>query len=122
MNEQKAKWQRRVRRHRRIRNRVKGTMSRPRLSVYRSLRHIYGQLIDDESGRTLVSACTLDPAVREQLPNGGNVESARLTGKVLAQRALEAGIGQAVLDRGGCRYHGRVAALADGAREAGLKI
>jgi len=121
MNTQQAKWMRRKRRHQRIRNRVKGTSSCPRLSVYRSLRHIYGQLIDDERGATLVSVCTLDSDLRDQVP-GGNRDSARTTGKLLAEKAREKGIVKAVFDRGGCKFHGRVAALAEGARAAGLKV
>ena len=88
MNTQQAKWMRRKRRHQRIRNRVKGTSSCPRLSVYRSLRHIYGQLIDDERGATLVSVCTLDSDLRDQVP-GGNRDSARTTGKLLAEIILD---------------------------------
>jgi len=112
----------RERRHLRVRKKVKGTPERPRLCVYRSLKHIYAQIIDDTRGHTLVAASTLDPALRSQLPRTGNKEAARAVGRLLAQRALEKGITQVVFDRGGYLYHGRVQALAEGAREGGLKF
>lgn len=112
----------RMRVHRRVRQRVAGTAARPRLSVYRSLGHIYAQLIDDHSGRTLISASSLDKGTRANLKGGGNVAAARIVGKAIAERALAAGIQQVVFDRGGYMYHGRVEALANAAREAGLKF
>ncbi len=112
--------QSRLRRHRRVRKKVRGTPERPRLSVFRSSRHISAQLIDDDSGVTLAAASTLEAGLRSQ--PGGNVAAARSLGALIAQRALDAGIGAAVFDRGGYRYHGRVAALADAARETGLKF
>jgi large subunit ribosomal protein L18 len=112
----------RKKRHMRIRNKVVGTSDRPRMSVYRSLKHIYVQFIDDLSGNTLVSASTLDPAVRENIEVSSNKAAARLVGEVAAQRALEKGIDTVVFDRGGYKYHGRIKALADAARENGLKF
>src|SRR5205807_8303779 len=108
--------------HHRVRQRVVGTLERPRLCVYRSLEHIYAQVIDDQSGRTLVSASSLDKAIRAALKGGGNVAAAKSVGKTLAERSLAVGIQQVVFDRGGYRYHGRVQALANAAREAGLKF
>jgi len=118
-----AKKSRRVqreRRHRRIRKRVVGTPERPRLNVFRSLKHIYAQIIDDSRGHTLVAASTLEPEVRAQINGMSKVEQASVVGRVLAQRAREVGIRQVVFDRGGYKYHGRVKALAEGAREGGL--
>nr|HID12366.1 50S ribosomal protein L18 [Anaerolineae bacterium] len=112
----------RLRRHRRVRKRVVGTPERPRLSVFRSLRHIYAQVIDDSRGYTLVSASTIDPEVEAQLQGLTKTEQARIVGKVLAERALSRGIKKVVFDRGGYKYHGRVKALADAAREAGLEF
>jgi len=112
----------RVRIHRRVRQRVAGTDQRPRLCVFRSLHHVYAQVIDDSAGRTLVSASTLDPKVRAQCKTGGNVAAAKVVGKAIAERALAAGVSQVVFDRGGYKYHGRVQALAEAAREAGLKF
>jgi large subunit ribosomal protein L18 len=97
-------------------------LTRPRLSVFRSHRHIYAQIIDDSQARTLVSASTVEKEVREQLKHGGNIEAAKLVGQLIARRALEAGITQVAFDRGPYKYHGRVAALADAARDAGLDI
>jgi large subunit ribosomal protein L18 len=108
--------------HRRIRKNLTGTPERPRLSVFRSLKHIYAQVIDDRSGRTLVSASTLDHALRAETKGGGNVAAAKAVGKALAERARSAGITRVVFDRGGYRYHGRVQALAEAAREAGLEF
>jgi len=113
---------RRVRRKFRVRNRLKRNLTRPRLSVFRSHRHIYAQIIDDSQARTLVSASTVEKEVREQLKHGGNIEAAKLVGQLIARRALEAGITQVAFDRGPYKYHGRVAALADAARDAGLDI
>jgi large subunit ribosomal protein L18 len=104
--------------HRRIRHKVKGSTERPRLAIYRSLNHIYAQLIDDRSGKTIVSASTIEKELRGS--TGGNVEAAQRIGKAIAQRALEKGIDRVVFDRGGYLYHGRVKALTDAARRAGL--
>ena len=104
--------------HRRIRKKVAGTGERPRLAIFRSLNHIYAQIIDDENGRTLVSASSTEKDLRGA--SGGNVEAAQRVGRAVAERALEKGISSVVFDRGGYRYHGRVKALADAAREAGL--
>lgn len=110
----------RLKKHARIRNKIKGTPERPRLNVFRSLKNIYAQIIDDTTGNTLVSASTLDKALRGTLKYGGNKEAARAVGKLVAERALEKGIKKVVFDRGGYLYHGRVKELADAAREAGL--
>lgn len=112
----------RKRRHIRVRKKIYGGAEIPRLNVYRSLKHIYAQLIDDYSGHTLVYASTLDPSLQGKLTVSGNQEAARLVGELLAKRALEKGIERAVFDRGGYLYHGRVRALAEGARSQGLKI
>jgi large subunit ribosomal protein L18 len=112
----------RLRRHRRVRKHVCGTPERPRLNVFRSLRHIYAQVIDDSQGRTLVSASTVDLEVRPQIEGLSKLDQARLVGKVLAKRALDQGVNRVVFDRGGYKYHGRVRALADGAREGGLEF
>lgn len=108
--------------HRRIRRRVVGRAQAPRLNVYRSLSHIYAQIVDDPRGQTLTSASSLDKEVRKTLKTGGNVAAAKAVGKTLAERAKQAGITRVVFDRGGYAYHGRVKALADAAREVGLKI
>ena len=108
--------------HLRVRKKVVGTPERPRLSVYRSLNHIYAQVIDDRTGRTLAAASSLDKEMRKQLKGGGNVAAAKVVGRVIAERARRAGIEQVVFDRGGYKYHGRVQALAEAAREAGLKF
>ena len=107
--------------HKRVRNKVEGTTARPRLNVFRSLNHIYAQIIDDATSNTLVSASTLTKK-GEDKATGGNVEAARAIGKMVATRAKEKGINQVVFDRGGYLYHGRVKALADAAREAGLEF
>jgi large subunit ribosomal protein L18 len=104
--------------HRRIRRKVQGSTERPRLAIYRSLNHIYAQLIDDEQGRTLASASTTEKDLRGA--TGGNIEAARRVGRIIAERAQAAGINNVVFDRGGYLYHGRVKALTDAAREAGL--
>ncbi len=108
--------------HVRVRTRVAGTPEQPRLCVFRSLHHIYAQVIDDRTGRTLASASSLDKEVRKQLKGGGNVAAAKVVGKAIAERARSAGIVRVVFDRGGYKYHGRVQALAEAAREAGLKF
>ena len=112
----------RERRHQRVRARVTGTPERPRLNVYRSLEHIYAQVIDDTVGHTLVSASTLDAEVKKEVGKDGQakVNEAKIVGQILAARAKNAGISAVVFDRGGNKYHGRVKALADGAREGGL--
>ncbi len=112
----------RKRRHLRVRKRVSGTAERPRLNVFRSLKHIYAQIIDDETGTTLVAASSLDDAVGEGKKSCGNKESARQVGELIARKALEKGISEVVFDRGGYLYHGRIRELAEGAREAGLKF
>jgi large subunit ribosomal protein L18 len=108
--------------HARVRTRVEGTAERPRLCVYRSLGHIYAQVIDDRSGKTLVSASSIDGESKKSLKGGGNVAAAKVIGKTIAQRAKAAGVSKVVFDRGGYKYHGRVKALADAAREAGLQF
>ena len=108
--------------HRRVRTKVSGTPKRPRLCVFRSSKHIYAQVIDDLAGRTLASASSLDEEARTQVKGGGNVAAAKVIGKLIAQRTLAAGVQQVVFDRGGYKYHGRVEALANAAREAGLKF
>jgi large subunit ribosomal protein L18 len=122
MERMKAKSAALGRRQRRVRGKVSGTAARPRLRVTRSNVHIYGQLIDDVSGRTLVSASSIDNELRTALKSGSNADAAKAVGEALGRRALEAGIEEAVFDRGGRLYHGRVKALADGARSAGLKF
>lgn len=109
------------RRHTRIRRRIFGTSERPRLSVFRSNHHIYAQIIDDTAHNTLVAASTLEPSVREQ-GEGATQAGSAVVGRLIAERALEKGIREVVFDRGGKLYHGRVAALADAAREAGLSF
>ena len=109
----------RMKRHRRVRAKVSGTAERPRLNVFRSEANIYAQIIDDTKGVTLVSASSLDHAIEGY---GGNVKAAAAVGKLVAERAVEKGISNVVFDRGGYLYHGRVKALADGAREGGLKF
>ncbi len=117
-----AKVAARLKRKARVRKRVSGTPARPRLSVYRSLDHIYAQIIDDLHGRTLVSASTLSPELRDRLKGKKKVEQAKLVGELVAERARAAGITKVVFDRDGFLYHGRVAAVAEGAREKGLEF
>jgi len=109
----------RTRIHKRIRSRVAGSAERPRLAIFRSLNHIYAQVIDDQQGHTVVAAASTEKDLRGK---GGNVEGAKLIGKKVAERAKEKGISKVVFDRGGYLYHGRVKALADAAREAGLEF
>jgi large subunit ribosomal protein L18 len=118
----KQKRESREHRHRRVRARVIGTPERPRLNVFRSLTNIYAQVIDDSAGTTLVSASTLDSDVATQIDGKKKVDAARIVGKIVAERAKNAGISKVVFDRGGYPYHGRIAALAEGAREAGLEF
>jgi large subunit ribosomal protein L18 len=108
------------RRHRRVRKDVTGSSARPRLAVFRSHQHIYAQVIDDTEQHTLVAASSLDPDLKSKLSTGGNIDAATAVGKLVAERAKAKGIAQVVFDRGGNLYHGRVQALADAAREAGL--
>jgi len=110
----------RLRKHERVRKKIKGTPERPRLNVFRSLKNIYAQIIDDTTGHTLVAASSLDKELRGKLAHGSNKEAAREVGKLIGQKALEKGIKSVVFDRGGYLYHGRVKELAEGAREAGL--
>lgn len=110
----------RLRRHRRVRKKVRGTADKPRLSVYRSNKNIYAQVIDDTAGRTIAAASTMEADQRSA--NTGNVDAAKTIGKLVGERARAAGITAVVFDRGGFRYHGRVAGVADGAREAGLTL
>lgn len=112
----------RKKRHMRVRNKICGTAQRPRLNVYRSLKQIYAQLIDDNTGVTLVSASSLEKELKNKLEKGHNLEAAGVVGEILAKRALEKDIKEAIFDRGGYKYHGRVKALADAAREAGLSF
>ncbi|MDB5085272.1 MAG: rplR [Bacilli bacterium] len=112
----------RKRRHIRVRRKLEGTQQRPRLNVFRSSNHIYAQVIDDSQGVTIVSASTLDPEIRVAIGHGGNIESAQKVGELVAKRAIEKGIKLVVFDRGGYLYHGRIQALADSARGAGLEF
>ena len=112
----------RWRRHDRVRKKVRGTAERPRLCVFRSLRHIYAQVVDDEQGHTLTAASSMDADFRKELATGGNRAAAQLVGKLVARRLQEKGIRKVVFDRAGYLYHGRVRALADAAREAGLQF
>ena len=122
MNKQKAKRAGLKRRERRVRAHIFGTAERPRLSVHRTNAHIYAQVIDDVDSKTLATASTLDPEFRATGKLGSNKEAAEFVGKLIGKRALEAGVTEVTFDRGGRIYHGRVKALADGAREAGLKF
>ncbi len=112
----------RQRRHRRVRAKLSGTPERPRLTVFRSLDHIYAQVIDDAHGNTIVAASTLEPEVRTKLDGTNKTREAQMVGQLVAQRARERGVGKVVFDRGGYLYHGRIKALADAAREAGLEF
>ncbi|MCD7820058.1 MAG: 50S ribosomal protein L18 [Lachnospiraceae bacterium] len=122
MINKKSRTEIRLNKHKRIRNRFSGTAERPRLAVYRSNSHIYAQIIDDTVGRTLVAANTLQKDVKAQLEKTDDVEAAAYVGKVIAERALEKGIKEVVFDRGGFIYQGKVKALAEAAREAGLEF
>ena len=117
MDQSKRKHEMRRRRHVRIRKRLGGTAGRPRLCVCRSHKHIYAQVIDDQSGRTLLSASTLSSELRAQLKSGGNVQAASLVGDLIGRKCLESGITKLVFDRGGYRFHGRVKAVAEAARK-----
>lgn len=120
MDKSQHKAVRRERRHMRVRKNVTGTGDKPRLAVYKSVRHIHAQIIDDLSGRTLVAASSIESAAGAEKP--GNSKSAAMVGKLLADRAKQKGIGAVCFDRGGFKFHGRVRALADAAREGGLKF
>lgn len=112
----------RLRKHDRVRKKISGTSDRPRLNVFRSLSHIYAQIIDDTAGTTLAAASTLDESIKGKIKYGGNKEAAKEVGKLIAARAIDKGIKQVVFDRGGYIFHGRVKELADAAREAGLEF
>lgn len=122
MDKLKAKQSALARRQRRVRGKVTGTAERPRLSVHRTNTHIYAQVIDDRAGRTLASASSLDPETKGELKSGANIDAAKIVGEAIGRRAVAAGVTEVVFDRGGRLYHGRVKALADGARSAGLKF
>ena len=122
MVSKKSRTEVRVKKHRKIRNRFSGTPECPRLAVFRSNNHMYAQIIDDVAGNTLVAASTLQKDVKANLEKTNNVDAAAYLGKVIAEKALEKGIKEVVFDRGGYVYHGRVAALAEGAREGGLNF
>ena len=122
MISKKSRTEVRIKKHRRIRNRLAGTAETPRLAVFRSNNHMYAQIIDDTVGKTLVSASTLEKSVKAELEKTNNVDAAAYVGTVVAKRALEKGITKVVYDRGGFIYQGKVAALADAAREAGLEF
>ena len=121
-DKQKKKQKRLERRKWSIRNHLSGTTERPRLSVFRSDKHIYAQIIDDYAGKTLAAAGSTTGEVRGDLKNGGNIEAAKRVGRAIAERAKAVGVGQVAFDRGGRKYHGRIKALADAAREGGLKF
>jgi large subunit ribosomal protein L18 len=112
----------RLTRHERVRKNLSGTPEKPRLCVYRSLKNIFAQVVDDVSGNTLVAASTLDKEIKAKAPYGGNKDAAKLVGESIAKKALDKGIDEVAFDRGGFLYHGRVKELADGARGAGLKF
>ncbi|MBI3987981.1 MAG: 50S ribosomal protein L18 [candidate division NC10 bacterium] len=116
------KWLERKRRHRRVRKKVHGTAEQPRLNVFRSLKHIYAQLVDDDRGVTLAMASTLVPELKAKGKAGTKKDVAKSVGEILAQKAMAVGIQKVVFDRGGYKYHGRVKALAEGARAAGLQF
>ena len=122
MVSKKSRAEVRIKKHNRMRNRFSGTAERPRLSVFRSNNHMYAQIIDDTAGNTLVSASTLEKDVKSELEKTNNVEAAAYLGTVIAKRALEKGIKAVVFDRAGYIYHGKVEALADAARKAGLEF
>ena len=122
MDATKAKAAGLARRQRRVRGKVSGTAERPRLRVTRTNAQIYAQLIDDVSGRTITSASTIEPEVRGTLKSGANIDAAKAVGAAIGRRAVDAGVTEVIFDRGGRLYHGRVQALAEGAREAGLKF
>lgn len=122
MVSKKSRSEVRVKKHKRLRNRFAGTAERPRLAVFRSNNHMYAQIIDDSVGNTLVAASTVEKAAAAELEKTNNVDAAAYVGTLIAKRAMEKGIEEVVFDRGGFIYHGKVQALADAAREAGLKF
>lgn len=122
MISKKSRTQIREKKHMKLRNRFSGTAERPRLAVYRSNMHIYAQIVDDDAQKTLVSASTVQKDIKAELEKTNDTAAAAYVGKVIAQRAIEAGIKEVVFDRGGYVYHGKVKALADAAREAGLEF
>ncbi|MCR5390950.1 MAG: 50S ribosomal protein L18 [Lachnospiraceae bacterium] len=122
MVSKKSRQEIRVKKHDRLRNRFSGTAERPRLSVFRSNKNMYAQVIDDAAGKTLVAASTVEKDVKAELSKTNDTEAAAYVGKLVAKRALDAGIKEVVFDRGGYLYHGKVKALADAAREAGLEF
>jgi large subunit ribosomal protein L18 len=122
MGKTNPKYVARKRRHIRVRKRLAGTTERPRLNIYRSLNHIYAQVIDDSKGVTLTSASSLDAELSKKDKKQAKIEQAKLVGKLVAERAVKAGVSEVVFDRGGYRYHGRIRALAEASREAGLKF
>ena len=122
MVNKKSRAEVRMKKHKRIRNRFSGTAQRPRLAVFRSNNHMYAQIIDDTAGHTILAASTLEKDVKAELEKTNNVEAAAYLGTVIGKRAIEKGITEVVFDRGGFIYHGKIAALAEAAREAGLKF
>ena len=122
MNHEKAIRQQRIRRRFRVRKKLRGTAQRPRLSIHRSVKHIYCQVIDDSSGKTIASASTVDKDLRQQIKNGGNRDAAAAVGKAIAERVKAAGVQAVCLDRGSFKYQGRVAALTDAVREEGISV
>lgn len=122
MDPQKKKWDKRHKRHQRVRRKVFGTKERPRLTIYRSLKNMYCQLIDDIEGRTLASASTLSADIKERLPKGGDKKAAELVGQKIATEAKKIGVSAVVFDKGSYKFHGRVKALADAARKTDLKF
>ena len=120
MNHERAIRRQRQRRKFRVRKRIHGTAVQPRLTIFRSHRHISAQLIDDASGQTVASASTADKKMHKKIAYGGNIDAATVVGKAIAERAQQAGVKACAFDRGRCKFHGRIAALADAAREAGL--
>ncbi len=122
MIKQRNKKEHTQKRHKRIRVKLSGTTESPRLAVYRSTKHIYAQIIDDVKGVTIVSASSIDKDLKDKLSHGGNIDAAKAVGEAIAKKALKAKVKDVVFDRGGFLYHGRVAALADAARETGLNF
>jgi large subunit ribosomal protein L18 len=121
-NHQRLVQTRRLRRQRHVRNRLSGTPERPRLAVFRSSKHIYAQMINDQTGTTLIAASTMEPEIKSQVKYGGNKAAATVVGRLVAERAKKAGIDKVCFDRRSYKYHGRIAALAQAARDAGLQF
>lgn len=122
MDHQSRKYKQRLRRRHRVSTSIRGSVERPRLCIFRSSKHMYAQVIDDANGKTLVSASTVDKELRDKIKSTGNINAATEIGKVVAERAIKAGVKKVCFDRREFKYHGRVAALADAAREAGLEF